>query len=136
MLLIALVHRHHSWLGILTVSLHWQFISLVLMKANPKRGGVQTLWALCPKCMVSAVIGTYLQHESNKGNSTSLYLGILFNNPEQQHKGDFLMGGVVIFVRWSMALRRSTLSAHKGIFSCSIYVYVCIDINIVYIILR
>lgn len=102
MLVVVVVHRRHSWVGLLAFlfwKLTWYLLvcwKLVLREEACRSAAAQGLWALCLKYIMSSVIVTYiLPLDGNQGQSQSLILlGEFLGQPWQTTQKELLMTGI------------------------------------------
>lgn len=108
-MLVIVIHRHDSWLGLLTGFFSWH-LSLHLfrtMRVSLQQGGLQVSTrsvppVVCPKCVASSslLLGlTFKFWEAIKGNISNLYcFGGFLNSPSQQLEKRFLMLNIEVLL--------------------------------------
>lgn len=122
------VHKCHSWIALLVVTLHWEpawsFLALWSLRLSEEYPAL----GFCHLCSESSAIGGLPSTSGEHPRAitvSNLYLVSPLDNPDQQLKGGHLTPAVGISIPWFVA-RGGALSADIGKFHLN---YLCVFIH-------
>lgn len=132
------VHRPYEWRGLFSCSSSplEAHILLITWKLVLREGAFRSVPSQGPLGPLSKVHTMFTNrdlpftHRATKGNSNSRQsLKCLFNNPDQQLKKWLLIPSAGVFVKWSLALRRSIASSDED-FSFKLFMHIYRDLYV------